>query len=1389
MWEQWRTGWRKWIVLGGSGAFALLLILVAALEVGLLNGPVLWLAGRVSGYEISCSRLNGSLFSTFSCDNLAVADQQGTFFVAQKFALSWDVMALLSNQVSIQNLTLSDAKLTRFPKGGKSRSQSFLPRTRISLAHLDIAHLVLAAFKTPAACVGLAGTADIGPAGFTTDLKLARCHPRKGEFILRSRYAKATGKISLRAAAHDDGMLLSQLSGLKRVGATQLSLDLTGTLPALNGGLTLRAEKIGRVAATFQAKAPDKTQIVGDFDLAPDRVPGFASTSNGKVSAWVSYSAQRGVLVHLLTLTWGGFAAMGELGANAKGGLYGHVTLHSSVAHSLAGLRIGHLELGMVLAGSEAAPRMQARATLKNIGAANALITQLKAKFDGERQTDGTLSLQLAGAATAARLPPQLSALLGDGFSFGAQLQRPAHGQFRLKANLKGHAAEAKLTAALGQTQGSGILNLHVPDLFKANAGFGGSVIASLKLTNLTLGGTLEGAFDVTGRAITAKGLGLALGRSPRLTGRLAIHGKGYELTDLRLHLAALSASGALSVSTTGALRGHVAVAHGELAPFASVLGSPLAGSFALEARASGSIKAPVLALDISAPKLLLGDNLMREVRLGLHATLAQNSQARLHVAARTAIGPVALASTLAVHQQGWTLAVSQGVLGPARLAGMLARDHGVYSGRLRLSGDLLAPAGLLLGQPATGAGTILVQGRGHELQLRARLDHITVSSLAQARLSAMASLHDLSGPVDFTVQLRQGTNDLQARAQARLTPFVLRLAELQGQWSAIHFGLKAPTSLQLGQGQFQLARTSVSISGGVLELAAHGGANQLLAEAKLTSLPVSPFAGILKLHHANGTLDGALKVALTQASTTAHLVLLGHDIVLSSAAKPAEPAAFAFEADWNGKVLTAAGRINGFSPAPATINLELPLTRPARSFVPELATSGTISGQLLVRNLDVGHLSALLPLAEESAKGLVTADLNLDGDMAQPRIHGSLVITKGSFSDLRTGTRLTNLDAKLVADHGEQADVQLTANDGGSGTIKLNGRLSRSVAQPGTPGSVTGALTVALNDAELIREDLIHGALSGTLNVNLPASGPALISGKLRSDTVRIDLGAAIPPSIPTINVRYAGQPPGPTTSLRPHPTTAPTPEMFSTARLAIAVDIPNRLYIAGRGLNSEWDGHLDIAGTIGHPAFRGRLQVMNGSADVIGKSFTVQSGVVHISNALPGNADVNVTAQHTSSTLTVTLTIKGPATDPKINWSSVPALPKSEILSNLLFGSGTPQLSLGQAFQLAQMSGALSSLGLGGGGGGGLLGFARNLTGLDVLNVTGPDTAQGTGASVTAGKYIGGKIYVGVTQGASSSASSAEVRITVAPHVTVTGTVGANNANSLGVDWLWRY
>ena len=150
--------------------------------------------------------------------------------------------------------------------------------------------------------------------------------------------------------------------------------------------------------------------------------------------------------------------------------------------------------------------------------------------------------------------------------------------------------------------------------------------------------------------------------------------------------------------------------------------------------------------------------------------------------------------------------------------------------------------------------------------------------------------------------------------------------------------------------------------------------------------------------------------------------------------------------------------------------------------------------------------------------------------------------------------------------------------------------------------------------------------------------------------------------------------------------------------------------------------------------------------------------------------------------------MAIDGSVTAPKIVWSSSPTLPQSEILSHLFFGTSTPHLSVGQALQLAELSGQLNSLGIGGGGGG-ILSFARNMTGLDVLRFTTPSDLKGGGASVAAGKYITDRVYLGVKQGTDVSAGSAEVQVKITPHITLDAEAGANSNGSVGVTWKWDY
>ena len=569
--------------------------------------------------------------------------------------------------------------------------------------------------------------------------------------------------------------------------------------------------------------------------------------------------------------------------------------------------------------------------------------------------------------------------------------------------------------------------------------------------------------------------------------------------------------------------------------------------------------------------------------------------------------------------------------------------------------------------------------------------------------------------------------------------------------------------------------------------MVAKGGGGSLNASVQLSDLPVQPLASLMNLGKAQGTIGLDLTADIGPSHAQAQFTLNGNKLEFGSAQKKATPADIVVKANWNGQMLDLDGHISGLDTKAATLTAHIPVVKAQGSYMPKLAQSGAVSAQFSAR-MQVQRMIALLPLAEQTASGMLMADVHVSGDVSNPQFSGSMAMNKGSFTDFQTGTRLTNLDFKLAAEGGAKATLTLSANDANSGTVKGQGEFSMAALESGGAGKLAGHLDLTFDNFAAVREDLVHGALSGKLAMDFPGDQPPKITGKLRTNTVRVDVGAAIPASVPTIEVREINGGP-PLNVQKQAKKAASKPSLFSKTTLGISIDIPNRLFVTGHGIDAEWSGNLAVNGTVGSPDISGKLELVRGTIELVGKTFDIQTGEVRIANSIPGHASVHVVAQNASSDLTVTVTVDGAVTDPKITWSSSPALPQSEILSHLFFGAGTPSLSVGQAFQLAQLSGQLNSIGLGGSGGGGILSFARNLTGLDVLKFSAPSDLSGTGAAVTAGKYINDRVYLGVTQGKDLSAGSAEVRVKITPHITVNATAGANSHESVGVNWKWDY
>ncbi|MBN9570650.1 MAG: translocation/assembly module TamB domain-containing protein, partial [Alphaproteobacteria bacterium] len=646
----------------------------------------------------------------------------------------------------------------------------------------------------------------------------------------------------------------------------------------------------------------------------------------------------------------------------------------------------------------------------------------------------------------------------------------------------------------------------------------------------------------------------------------------------------------------------------------------------------------------------------------------------------------------------------------------------------------------------------------GKAVHLAADLHDVAAPGLKQAKLVAKADAPALSGPYAITADLADGANHVSAAAQLRLEKeMAVTLSRTTGIWAGQDFALTAPATLRMADGAFTLDETHLALGKGSLVLAANGGGENLTANVRLQSLPAAPVAALLGLGKAGGTISFDADVAVSKTESQGRFHFGANDLVFAGYKKDANKADIAADGSWNGQTLALNGKISGIGSEPATFDGNLPVVRTPGSYMPMLAKSGPVSFRARLR-APAENLMAVLPVAEHRLSGAIDAQVDVGGDIAQPAISGSVTVKDGVYENLEYGTRLTKLNAAFTARGTDQAAIKLTASDGDDGTVVLDGNL-RFGKGTETEKPITGEGKLVLNNARLLREDALKARASGTITLALPPQGESKVSGTIRVNEVRADITGLIPPSIPFIEVvEINGKQVTP-----PEPA---KPSMLNTIALDITVNMPNRVYVAGRGLDSEWQGDFHITGSLGAPKPSGKLTVVRGTAELIGKTFVLKSGSVVLDKEVNGGATVDLAAEYASDDLTVKVNAEGPAAKPELTWSSTPSLPRDEILSRLFFGKSSPHLSAFEALQLAQMSGQLDFMG--GSSGGGLMGMARSVAGLDVLRVdTAPFASGLSGTSVAADKYIGDNIYVGAVQGMGAGSSAVEVEIKLNKHL----------------------
>ena len=705
-----------------------------------------------------------------------------------------------------------------------------------------------------------------------------------------------------------------------------------------------------------------------------------------------------------------------------------------------------------------------------------------------------------------------------------------------------------------------------------------------------------------------------------------------------------------------------------------------------------------------------------------------------------------------------------------------LGSDGGRQSATLKINGrNVSSGDGIKI---AALNGDLSVRGKGQAIRGRWRITAQDVESAAGAL--RQATISGQGGPTDAVVKFSAkgesyGPLDLsgEARVEAQGDDLRLTLRRLSGTVAGLPISLRNPAVYTFASNSMDVSVPDLSWGGGTATFAAHVDEMAVSGNATVRRLPAAAIAGFVPGLAASGHLDLGWSLAGTPSEPVSDVRVTISEVKVKSDGTADLPA---LGGKITGKLergrLRVAADIDGLGKAGLTGKADVPLRLSVMPFSLSMPESQAIDARAEWRG-DVGAIAPLFPLADHRLAGALALSARATGSLERPRVSGRAVWSDGTYENIATGTILRDIDLRADADGDRIELTRATANDGGDGRLAATGSIRIDEAMKASIDA-----DVEMTRLAVVRRDDITAVASGKLRAK-GRSDRMTVSGRIETNQVEATIVDSLPPEVVDIKVVEVNAPGARAAT----PSRAKSSGGGTKIALALDVKMPRRVFLRGRGLDSEWAGELRVTGSADAPVIKGVLRPVRGRFDLAGKVFNLGDGRVTFDGREKIDPILDVRAEHKTKDITATVRITGSASKPKIALSSVPTLPQDEILARVLFNKSVGRLTAAEA---AQLGAALASLTGLDGGGLGILDRVRQALGVDALRVGKNDDGQ---ATVGVGKYVTDDVYVGVDQGTSQKSSNVTVEVTVIPNVTVKSDVGADARSRVGVNWKLDY
>ncbi len=1293
------------------------------------------------------------------------------------------------------------------------------------------------------AVLQIKGTVESGPENTVKGtLSVQRSDGPMGKVRLTATYRPADGILGIDLdIAEAAGGLVARTLGVPALPALQGSLKGDGPLSAWRARSAITFDGAASVSADIavQSGADLKFQLTGNANVAPQQSGPSSLLWSGSHRYRVSgrYDAE-GILEvdaaewegEVLQMEVNGRMDTDDLAIDARG------TVRSREGRRLPigpdRTEVGQLTLQARFTRTLIAPDLALSFEAKRLTAPSVTLAGLSGQVTfrstgirdgGVRVGEFTGSGSITAIDIAAR--PQLQAILGRPIEWNAEGSVDVEQSvIRVRSlSLASQLAKISGTGSFAMIKGTGAatLGLRIADLRPLGSAFGQPVVG---WADLSLDGTI-GAF---GDAVDAKLSGKISGLDPahpvarKLVAGEARLGGGLSLKSGEIVLSDVSAStDAASVHIDGRIplagaeiqaRYRAQVSEGiSLAPAGDV---EMFCRCVVTGEVTGQMSDPRLSGKVAVRALGIQQFRLDAVSSSYDMQrLASAPNVQIHADARTEIGPVSLRTDVRLVEDILRLSTIRFGGADATLDGKLAIpiDGTPLTGNLRLAVAKLHPWLRLAGVAGDGEGTarleLAANGGRQRAELTVEVSNARIGADAGdegvrvKHVTARVTSHDLFAAQQFSTKIEvseaaAGTArfkrislsatgsparaDIDVASTGRwIDPFSaeaslvfvrkgsrydVTMKKMSGRALERQIAIGQPVRILWDRNSFSVDQFALSLGDARAVAAAKLTGDSFDGSVALTNWPLEIVDRLWSSGLA-GTLNGTAALKGPRANPSGTIVAEVSKLRLAS--EPNNTAlGLAVSGRWHRGRLLVEGRLSDPTLPPATVNIDLPLRLTPDQVGLVLPQNEPISATAKWSG-DTATIWKFLPFPWHQLVGPGRMDAQLSGTLAHPKLQGRLAIQNGTYESLQLGTVLKPVNVTIEFDETKVRVAQFTANDGNSGKMTATGFLTLDPAL-----RYPFEFGVTLETFGVARRDDAEVSASGKIDAK-GAMDAARISGRLTIDNAELRVLNTLPPDVVDLEVVEEGR-----LDDDARPELKVRQPQFDPA-LDIMIEMPRKVFVRGRGIDSEWKGSLAVTGTLLHPLVGGEISVVRGQISLVGKVFKVKQGSIVLPDRKGAEPEISLTATHRARTFTAEAKAEGPISKPVITLSSSPEMPQDEIVSQILFSKNSTRLSGAEAAQLgialAQLSGA-------DGGAGNVMDLARETLGIDVLRIETTATSKGEQSSVGAGKYVTDEVYIGVNQGATPESGSVGVDVEVTPNIVLESDVYQSGASNFG-------